>query len=107
MANIDPKISWLIDGEDADQLTLNRPLKEVVNLFDNRINHTETISADTNTFTISGLDTSKIDTDRMIVSINGAVQDNNCYSKQVNSDNIVFTFSITLYKNTIVKVITQ
>ena len=107
MANIDPKISWLIDGEDADQLTLNRPLKEVVKLFDNRINHTETISTNKNTFTISSLDTSKIDTDRMIVSINGAVQDNNCYSKQVNPDNIVFTFTTTLYKNTIVKVITQ
>lgn len=107
MASINPKISWLNDGEDADQLTLNRPLKEVVNLFDNRINHTETISADTNTFTISSLDTSKIDTDRMIVSVNGTVQDDNCYTKQVNSDNIVLTFQATLKKNTVVKVITQ
>lgn len=107
MASINPKISWLNDGEDADQLTLNRPLKEVVDLFDNRINHNETISADTNTFTISGLDTSKIDTDRMIVSVNGAMQDDNCYTKQVNPNNIVFTFQGTLKKNTFVKVITQ
>lgn len=106
MASINSKISWLNDGEDADQLTLNRPLKEVVDLFDNRINHTETISADTNTFTISSLDTSKIDTDRMIVSVNGTMQDNNCYTIRIDPDKIVLTFNVNLRKNTVVKVIT-
>lgn len=107
MSTIYPQISWLIDGEDADQLTLNRPLKEVVNLFDNRLNYEETLQSDTNTITISSITTSFIDTDRMIIFVNGCPQDNNCYEKQVKADNIVITFRIELKKNTTVRVITQ
>lgn len=107
MSTIYPQISWLVDGEDADQLTLNRPLKEVVNLFDNRLNYEETLQSDTNTITISSITTSFIDTDRMIIFVNGCPQDNNCYAKQVNADNIVITFRIELKKNTTIRVITQ
>lgn len=106
MASINSKISWLNDGEDADQLTLNRPLKDVVDLFDNRINHIEIITADTSSFEIANLDISKIDTDRMMVFVNGTVQDDNCYTIRIDPDKIVLSFNVNLRKNTVVKVIT-
>lgn len=96
-------VNWLVNGEDADDVTLNRPLKEVVEILNGRLNYTTTISSNTTSVNVS-VDTSKIDTDKLIIIVNGAFQDTNCYSKSVSSSSISFTFKSTLQKNTVVKI---